>query len=36
MYCWPQVKYILGQTLPRSDRIQDYLSDIFGNLWQFK
>lgn len=30
-----QVKYILGQTLPRSDRIQDYLSDIFGNLWQF-
>lgn len=31
-----QVKYILGLTVPRSDRIQDYLQTIFDNLWQFK
>lgn len=31
-----QVKYILGLTVPRTDRIQDYLQVIFDNLWQFK
>lgn len=32
----PQVKYILGLKLPRSDNIQDALSDIFDNLGGFK
>lgn len=32
----PQVKYILGLTIPRADRIQQYLEYIFDNLWQFK
>ncbi|KAI7843851.1 hypothetical protein COHA_002402 [Chlorella ohadii] len=31
-----QVKYILGLKLPRSDNIQDALSDIFDNLGGFK
>lgn len=31
-----QVKYILGLKLPRSDTLQDALSDIFSNLGQFK
>jgi len=30
------VKYILGLTIPRADRIQEYLELIFDNLWQFK
>lgn len=32
----PQVKYILGLKLPRSDTIQKALNDIFSNLNQFK
>lgn len=31
-----QVKYILGLKLPRSDNLQDGLSDIFSNLGGFK
>jgi sulfate transporter 4 len=32
----PQVKYILGLKIPRTDRLQDSLSEIFSNLDQFK
>ncbi len=35
-YCLPQVKYILGLTIARADKLQDYLELIFDNLWQFK
>lgn len=30
-----QVKYILGLTIDRADRIQEYFTLIFDNLWQF-
>lgn len=32
----PQVKYILGLKLPRTDNVQDGLNEIFSNLGGFK
>lgn len=32
----PQVKYILGLKIDRSDTLQGNLEQIFSNLWQFK
>jgi hypothetical protein len=31
-----QVKYILGLTIGRADKVQDYLELLIDNLWQFK